>query len=64
MIEFSPVLTLCIQILHAGALEVLLAVGFSAEANNGGSEGDCLVLKRDDPVLLWLAESSLEACVA
>ncbi|MCO5551197.1 hypothetical protein L7F22_004696 [Adiantum nelumboides] len=46
-----------------GAIEVLQAIGFSEEAVLDSTE-DYLVLKRNDPVLLWLAQSSLEASIA
>eukprot|EP00250_Pteridium_aquilinum_P011609 c20191_g1_i2 orf=199-2073(+) len=39
-----------------GAMEVLHEVGFSDGV-------DYVVLKRDDPVLLWLAQTFLEACI-
>lgn len=47
-----------------GAMEVLHAVGFSDGTGNGTESNDYLVLKRNDPVLLWLAQTSLEACMA
>jgi hypothetical protein len=50
----------------AAALEVLRAVGFSEDnaSNEIGITETCLVLKRNDPGLLWLARSSLEVCNA
>jgi len=51
---------------YEAALEVLHAVGFSEddELNEIGIAEACLVLKRNDPGLLWLARSSLEVCNA
>jgi len=51
---------------YQAALEVLRAVGFSEDNtfNEIGIAETCLVLKRNDPGLLWLARSSLEVCNA
>lgn len=51
---------------YEAALEVLRAVGFSEDnaSNEIGITETCLVLKRNDPGLLWLARSSLEVCSA
>ncbi|XP_057865190.2 uncharacterized protein LOC131072911 isoform X2 [Cryptomeria japonica] len=51
---------------YEAALEVLLAVGFSEDkiSNELGAMEAWLVLKRNDPGLLWLARSSLEICSA
>jgi len=51
---------------YEAALEVLCAVGFSEDnaSNEIGITETCLVLKRNDPGLLWLARSSLEVCNA
>ncbi|KAH9317551.1 hypothetical protein KI387_019320, partial [Taxus chinensis] len=49
---------------YEAAIEVLLAVGFSEDniSNELGMMEACLILKRNDPGLLWLARSSLEVC--
>lgn len=51
---------------YEAALEVLLAVGFAEDkiSNELGAMESWLVLKRNDPGLLWLARSSLETCSA
>ncbi|KAH7279838.1 hypothetical protein KP509_37G039500 [Ceratopteris richardii] len=46
-----------------GAIEVLKAVGFS-DGPGMEKDNEYLILKRNDPVLLWLAQSSLESCMA
>jgi len=45
------------------ALEILSLVGFSEDVmfDNVGKEDAYLVLKRNDPGLLWLAKSTLES---
>jgi hypothetical protein len=49
----------------AGAVEVLQAVGFAeGECAPGAGGGDCFVLKRSDPGLLWLACSVLQDSLA
>ncbi|XP_021679426.2 uncharacterized protein LOC110664165 isoform X1 [Hevea brasiliensis] len=50
---------------HKAAMEILQTVGFSEDVvfDETGKAESCLVLKRNDPGLLWLAKSSLEACV-
>lgn len=46
----------------AAAMEVLFLIGFSEEIIiEMGKAESYLVLKRNDPGLLWLAKSSLEA---
>jgi hypothetical protein len=47
----------------AAALEILLLVGFREDViyDNLGKEDAYLVLKRNDPGLLWLAKSTLES---
>ena len=46
----------------AAALEVLFLIGFSEEIiTEMGKAESYLLLKRNDPGLLWLAKSSLEA---
>eukprot|EP00262_Sarcandra_glabra_P008384 TRINITY_DN21903_c0_g1_i1.p1 TRINITY_DN21903_c0_g1~~TRINITY_DN21903_c0_g1_i1.p1 ORF type:complete len:765 (-),score=162.79 TRINITY_DN21903_c0_g1_i1:190-2484(-) len=51
---------------YKAAMDVLLAVGFHEDvASDGiGRTESYLVLKRNDPGLLWLAKSSLEECIA
>ncbi|KDP30833.1 hypothetical protein JCGZ_13776 [Jatropha curcas] len=51
---------------HRAALEILQMVGFIEDVllDETGKAETCLVLKRNDPGLLWLAKSSLEACLA
>ncbi|KAF2284852.1 hypothetical protein GH714_031248 [Hevea brasiliensis] len=50
---------------HKAAMEILQTVGFIEDVvfDETGKAESCLVLKRNDPGLLWLAKSSLEACV-
>ncbi|KAG0555120.1 hypothetical protein KC19_12G146000 [Ceratodon purpureus] len=48
---------------YEGAVEVLQAVGF-ADGEPGGGANDCLILKRSDPGLLWLACSVLQDSLA
>jgi hypothetical protein len=47
----------------AAALEILSLVGFREDViyDNLGKEDAYLVLKRNDPGLLWLAKSTLES---
>lgn len=47
-----------------GAMEVLHAVGFGDGPGDDSKVADYLILKRHDPVLLWLAQTSLEACIS
>ncbi|KAF8008180.1 hypothetical protein BT93_K1994 [Corymbia citriodora subsp. variegata] len=50
----------------AAAMEILSLIGFTEDvlfADTGKAEA-CLVLKRNDPGLLWLAKSSIETCMA
>lgn len=50
----------------SAAVEILSLIGFSEDvlfADTGKAEA-CLVLKRNDPGLLWLAKSSIETCMA
>lgn len=51
--------------LLAAAIEILQIVGFIEDVvlSETGKTETCLVLKRNDPGLLWLAKSSLEECV-
>ncbi|XP_021735251.1 uncharacterized protein LOC110701943 isoform X2 [Chenopodium quinoa] len=51
---------------HEAAMEVLKVVGFSEEVvtDEMGKAESYLVLKRNDPGLLWLAKSSLETSIA
>ncbi|KAL2938756.1 hypothetical protein RDABS01_022205 [Bienertia sinuspersici] len=51
---------------HEAAMEVLFLIGFSEEVATDelGKAESYLVLKRNDPGLLWLAKSSLEASIA
>ncbi|KAJ4830294.1 hypothetical protein Tsubulata_048750 [Turnera subulata] len=51
---------------HQAAIEILLMIGFIEEAtfDQIGRPETYLVLKRNDPGLLWLAKSSLETEVA
>lgn len=48
------------------AMEVLSVVGFQEDLvlNERGDGEAYVVLKRNDPGLLWLAKSSLETCTA
>jgi hypothetical protein len=47
-------------------VEIVHVVGFSEEVSydETGKADTYLVLKRNDPGLLWLAKSTLEACMA
>ncbi|KAJ6723770.1 ZINC METALLOPROTEINASE-LIKE PROTEIN [Salix koriyanagi] len=49
---------------HRAAVEIVHMVGFSEEVryDETGKADTYLVLKRNDPGLLWLAKSTLEAC--
>ncbi|KAF9669577.1 hypothetical protein SADUNF_Sadunf14G0122000 [Salix dunnii] len=49
---------------HQAAVEIVHIIGFSEEVSydETGKAGTYLVLKRNDPGLLWLAKSTLEAC--
>ncbi|KAK1316086.1 hypothetical protein QJS10_CPA05g00971 [Acorus calamus] len=51
---------------YKAAMEVLSVVGFQEDvvANEVGMAEAYIVLKRNDPGLLWLAKSSLEMCIA
>ncbi|CAN4096240.1 unnamed protein product [Withania somnifera] len=51
---------------YPAAMEILSLIGFSEDAitNDTGRTETYLVLKRNDPGLLWLAKSSLETSVA
>ncbi|PPD99425.1 hypothetical protein GOBAR_DD03542 [Gossypium barbadense] len=51
---------------YKAAMEILLLIGFSEDVilDEIGKAETYLVLKRNDPGLLWLAKSSLETCIA
>ncbi|GKV30778.1 hypothetical protein SLEP1_g39558 [Rubroshorea leprosula] len=51
---------------YKAAMNILLLVGFSEDviSDGIGKSETYLVMKRNDPGLLWLAKSSLEACIA
>ncbi|KAJ8749379.1 hypothetical protein K2173_018869 [Erythroxylum novogranatense] len=51
---------------HKAAMEILHLVGFSEDVicDEVGKVETYIVLKRNDTGLLWLAKSSLEACIA
>ncbi|XP_023754400.1 uncharacterized protein LOC111902817 [Lactuca sativa] len=51
---------------YNGAMEILFLIGFCEDVvqDEIGRAEAYLVLKRNDPGLLWLAKSSLETCVA
>ncbi|XAR68145.1 hypothetical protein NMG60_11003177 [Bertholletia excelsa] len=51
---------------YKAAMEFLLLVGFNEDVvwDEIGNADTYLVLKRNDPGLLWLAKSSLETCIA
>lgn len=53
-------------LLVTAALEILLLIGFSEDTvlDEIGKVETYLILKRNDPGLLWLAKSSIEACIA
>lgn len=56
---FSPSLVI------TAAMEFLSLIGFNENVvNEIGQPETYLVLKRDDPGLLWLAKSSLETCIS
>lgn len=50
----------------AAAMDILSVIGFSEDAviDYTGRMETYLVLKRNDPGLLWLAKSSLETSIA
>lgn len=56
----------CCIFLNAAALEILFLIGFIEDAllDEIGKAETFLVLKRNDPGLLWLAKSTLETCNA
>ncbi|KAI3769608.1 hypothetical protein L6452_00717 [Arctium lappa] len=51
---------------YNGAMEILFLIGFCEDVvqDGIGRAESYLVLKRNDPGLLWLAKSSLETCIA
>ncbi|KAJ0680739.1 putative WLM domain, PUB domain, Ubiquitin-like domain superfamily, PUB-like domain superfamily [Helianthus annuus] len=51
---------------HNGAMEILFLIGFCEDVvqDEIGRAEAYLVLKRNDPGLLWLAKSSLETCIS
>lgn len=51
---------------YKAAMEVLFLIGFNEDvvSDEIGKAETYLVLKRNDPGLLWLAKSSLETCIA
>lgn len=51
---------------YNGAMEILFLIGFCEDVvqDEIGRAESYLVLKRNDPGLLWLAKSSLETCIA
>ncbi|KAL4185042.1 hypothetical protein AMTRI_Chr10g4030 [Amborella trichopoda] len=51
---------------YKAAMEVLVAIGFCEDVvlDEIGKAEPYLVLRRNDPGLLWLAKSSLELCIA
>ncbi|KAM7503697.1 hypothetical protein LguiB_002601 [Lonicera macranthoides] len=51
---------------YKAAMEILFLIGFNEDVvfNEIGREETYLVLKRNDPGLLWIAKSSLETCIA
>ncbi|GMY09775.1 ubiquitin and wlm domain-containing metalloprotease [Fagus crenata] len=51
---------------YKAAMEILSLIGFNEDvvSDEIGKAETYLVLKRNDPGLLWLAKSSLEACIA
>lgn len=55
----------CIGCVIAGAMEILFLIGFCEDVvqDEIGRAEAYLVLKRNDPGLLWLAKSSLETCI-
>ncbi|KAK2979021.1 hypothetical protein RJ640_013655 [Escallonia rubra] len=50
---------------YKAAMDILFLIGFHEDVvlDEIGREETFLVLKRDDPGLLWLAKSSLETCI-
>lgn len=50
----------------SAAMEILTLIGFNEDvvSDEIGKAEAYIVLKRNDPGLLWLAKSSLEACIA
>ncbi|XP_068303396.1 uncharacterized protein [Pyrus communis] len=48
---------------YKAAMEFLLPIGFNESVMDGKQE-TYLVLKQDDPGLLWLAKSTLETCIS
>jgi len=53
-------------VVDVGAMEILFMIGFCEDIiqDEIGRREAYLVLKRNDPGLLWLAKSSFETCVA
>ncbi|KAK7823098.1 ubiquitin and wlm domain-containing metalloprotease [Quercus suber] len=51
---------------YKAAMEILTLIGFNEDvvSDEIGKAEAYIVLKRNDPGLLWLAKSSLEACIA
>ncbi|KAL8145541.1 hypothetical protein AgCh_003634 [Apium graveolens] len=51
---------------YKAAMEILLLIGFIEDVvmDEIGKSETYLILKRDDPGLLWLAKSSLETCIS
>ncbi|KAK8674262.1 hypothetical protein V6N13_112556 [Hibiscus sabdariffa] len=51
---------------YKAAMEILVLIGFSEDViwDEVGKAETYLVLKRNDPGLLWLAKSTLETCIA
>ncbi|XP_075670514.1 uncharacterized protein LOC142640340 [Castanea sativa] len=51
---------------YKAAMEILTLIGFNEDvvSDEIGKAETYIVLKRNDPGLLWLAKSSLEACIA
>ncbi|XP_057506870.1 uncharacterized protein LOC130790035 isoform X2 [Actinidia eriantha] len=51
---------------YKAAMDILFLIGFNEDvvSNEIGKAETYLVLKRNDPGLLWLAKSSLETCIA
>ncbi|KAL7000004.1 hypothetical protein U1Q18_001154 [Sarracenia purpurea var. burkii] len=51
---------------YKAAMEILFLIGFNEDvvSDEIGKAETYLVLKRNDPGLLWLAKSSLETCIA
>lgn len=59
-------LDLILLIWLTAALEILNLIGFNEDvvSDEIGKAETYLVLKQNDPGLLWLAKSSLETCIA